>query len=187
MTRALLAVVLALQTFGCGARITPPARVLEPRTVFLQTEARHSSIVLPNDDGRWVEYTYGDWHWFALIDTRWQVAVRAMLGSPQATFGRRTYPSHPESLTVTLRPIVVESSRVRALRTELEARFSRRAEASIYNAEYGIWFVPDDERYHVFNNCNHLTARWLRRLGCQVSGWSLTNRFSIDKRQTSVD
>ena len=61
----------------------------------------------------------------------------------------------------------------------VEARFSKRLEARVYNARYGLHFVKDDERYVCFNNCNHATVRWLRELGCGVTGAAGFSIFSV--------
>lgn len=180
--------LLILLTGGCGAVVTPPNRVDHPATVYLHIEGRHSSLLLPVDalgpqsrHGRstWVEYTYGDWRWFALMDTRPIVAARAVFGSPQATFGRRFVGSPPETAV----PIIVDRARVDALQLELAARFARGQAhtpgGALYNPAYDLFFAHDRERYHALNNCNHLTARWLRRLGCRVDGPAITNRFNV--------
>ena len=41
--------------------------------------------------------------------------------------------------------------------------------------------VPYDggqSRYSAVNQCNHATARWLRAMGCRVSGPALFSRFA---------
>ena len=65
------------------------------------------------------------------------------------------------------------------MRLELDARFARRADTFHYNERYDMYFVHDHERYWLFNNCNQVTARWLRRLGCRVGGLTLTNDFRV--------
>ena len=46
-------------------------------------------------------------------------------------------------------------------------------------AEAGLYFVKDDERYGMANNCNHFTAKWLERLGCRVEGWVIGSSFRV--------
>jgi hypothetical protein len=188
MTRPLLlAFIFALA--GCGGTIHPPAHVDEPTVIYAKSEGRHSSILLPagraHPPGTLVEYTYGDWRWFALVQTRWDVALVAMFSSPQATLGRRIVaPPQPGELPdasegVMILPITVDRRRAEALRLTLDARFGRGIETLMYNPTYKTWFVHDAERYHASNNCNHLTARWLRRLGCRVEGATFTNDFRL--------
>jgi hypothetical protein len=42
-----------------------------------------------------------------------------------------------------------------------------------------MWFVRSREPYSGLHNCNHLTARWLRRLGCKVRGAAMFSKFRI--------
>lgn len=198
MTTALarwwLLLVAAGACAGCGATVRPPIAVDRPTTIYLVAEGRHSSILLPLRSparspfagGEFVEYTFGDWRWFVEVDTRWHVGLRAMLGSPRSTFGRRTTDAPPPAAHA----ITVDRRRADALQIELEARFTRGAWRTpggpVYNADYDLWFVDDAEPYHVLNNCNHLTARWLRRLGCVVRGAAITNDFRVLPVETAA-
>src|SRR4051812_9035875 len=75
---------------GCtSTKVIPPAPPTQPVTVYLTDYCRHSSILIPSLKGGYDEWAFGDWEFFAIGDTRWWVAIRAMLGSPQATLGRR--------------------------------------------------------------------------------------------------
>lgn len=183
--RLAVLLILALLALGCGGTIRPPAHVDRPVTVYVKTDVRHASVLLPRPRGTgYVEYTYGDWRYFALADTRLAAGVAALLASPQATLGKREHPpKFAEQLNgARLLPVTVDGRRAEALAMTLEARFRRRSDTLLYNDLYGVAFVKDDERYHLFNNCNHITARWLRTLGCRVDGLTITNDFRLAAR-----
>ena len=83
--------LLSLFQSGCATNVIPPARPQEPVTVYLTDYGRHSSVIIPsnNGGGDYDEWAFGDYEFFAKGDTRWWVAILAMLHSPQATLGRR--------------------------------------------------------------------------------------------------
>jgi hypothetical protein len=76
---------------GCTNTIFPPRAAGPTTSIYVADYGRHSSLLLPTSlpDKTLVEYAFGDYEWFARGDTRWWVAVVAMLHSPQATLGRR--------------------------------------------------------------------------------------------------
>lgn len=178
-----LAFAWLLLLVGCGATIHPPSQVADPVPVLVKLDVRHSSLVLPRADGGYVEFTYGDWRYFALADTRLSVGLRALLGSPQAAFGKVEYPKHPmidpSSGVARWIEIDVDRARAEALVIMLDARWGQQSDTYHFTPQYGIEFVRDAERYHLFNNCNHLVARWLTRLGCRVDGPAVTNDFRL--------
>ena len=79
------------------------------------------------------------------------------------------------------RVIEIECSeqRVKALRRELDARFESRSEQQVYSPKMNMYFVPDDNQYRLWSNCNHMTADWLRELGCEVKGSTYTSKFKL--------
>ena len=173
---------------GCrlGGIVTPPAHVESPATVFLKLDARHSGIAFPVGAGRFREYSFGAWRWFAVPDTRWPVALGSLGGVMQSTLQTNEYPSN-NGVPLTrydaeFIPIAVDARRADALRMELDARFARQFATYRYNELYDMHFVQDHEHYWMFNNCYQVTGRWLRRLGCRVDGLTLTNDFRLDKQ-----
>ncbi len=170
---------------GChlGGVITPPMFVDQPTTIYVKLDARHSGIAFPRDGVRYVEYSFGAWRWFAYADTRWPVALGSLGGLMQSTLQSNEYPVFDDEPMTKYEsafiPITVDRRRADALRMELDARFARRANTFHYNELYDMYFVHDDERYWIFNNCNQVTARWLRRLGCRVDGLTATNNFRV--------
>ena len=186
MKSTVIATLLALLC-GCSATIIPPAAPHDPVTIAVTDYGRHASLVLPGEDGTGsVEYTFGDWDWFAAGHNGPTDAVQAMLWSKGSTLGRRHVNLKPESpdlinelLADRIMLLRVPRDRAVALRDALGERFDLRANQSLYNQVMELHFIPDPENYGLFHNCNHVTARWLRELGCSVAGSAVTSDFRI--------
>jgi hypothetical protein len=175
--------MLIVLTAGCGGVVHPPKQVDQPTKIFLKLDARHSAIMFPRTEDHYVEYSFGAFRWFAHADTRWPIATGSLLGFMQSTLQSDEVPivdGVPQTVAQRgFHPIIVDRRRAEALRMELDARFNRNRDTYHYNELYGMSFVVDDEPYWVFNNCNQVTAMWLRRLGCRVEGLTLTNAFRV--------
>jgi hypothetical protein len=169
---------------GCATRVVPPAVHGRSATVYLSDYGRHSSLLLPVRGG-YNEYAFGDWAFFARGDARWWVGLRALLHSPQATLGRR-FVAAPNG-TLTPKDIDTQrlmrwqapAERVEALEMTLDAAFARAHDDPVYSDYSKLYHVRDNERYWLLHNCNHVTARWLRQLGCKVEGLSFTSAFYV--------
>jgi len=73
VTALLLGAVLILG--GCTTTtIVPPPSPQAPATVLLLDHGLHASLVLPDETGRAVRYSYGDWDYYALGETGWRNA-----------------------------------------------------------------------------------------------------------------
>ncbi len=159
--------------------------------VFVTDYGRHSSVILPAEAGHYNEYAFGDFNWFALSHTRGSDAARAMLWSAGATLGRRQLelpdddPAAVASVTWADKVIRFEAPRgkVRALIERLDRDYFARHDTVTYNPSSSMWFVRSREPYHGLHNCNHLTARWLRQLGCDVRGWATFSKFRVAPRR----
>ena len=73
---------------------------------------------------------------------------------------------------------------VDALLNRLKREFERQAGDAIFNPLPALWFVHSTEHYSWLNNCNQMTARWLRSLGCEIHGPAILSRFTIHPRGT---
>jgi hypothetical protein len=170
---------------GCQHRIEPPASVSDPVAVFVIDYGRHASLALPADEDGLVEWSWGDWNWFALERTGIPDGLRALFASPRSTLSRRALAAAESADEVSARlgaenvlSLEVERVRAAALQGELEARWRRGSDEALAHPG-GRVFVPEDRRYSLFNNSVHEVARWLEALGAKVTGMSLTANFSL--------
>ena len=177
---------LLLTATGCSGTIHPPAVQSNPATVYLADYGRHSSLLLPQSDGQYVEWAFGDWKWFALGETKWYNAIGAILWSPQSTLGRRevSAPQDNASLAKTLEadrviPIQVPENRAAELLLSLQTRYDRDKPPEVYSDYSKLEHVKDREQYWLLHNCNHVTMRWLKDLGCRVDGFGMLSKFKV--------
>jgi hypothetical protein len=198
---ATLVLLLVTAGAGCSATIVPPAKVSDPVDVFVADYGRHSSLLLPTPVDQvmnYTEYAFGDWRWFAEGDTQWTVAVTAMVHSRQATLGRRqvTRPdaNAPDDEIRFARAVEcdklirIRCSResVTKLSRELDERFVRAAQPPgiVIHSDYSeLDHVKDGEGYWALHNCNHVTAEWLRQLGCDVRGAPMLSHYKLSPQK----
>ncbi len=183
-----LLVLLLLPGFvlsGCQHVIEPPASVSNPVRVFVIDYGRHASLALPKESSGLVEWSWGDWNWFALERTKPRDGLRALFASPRSTLSRRELAPALDTGELTARigaekllSLNVERGRARALQRHLEARWKRRRREAVAHPS-GRVFVPDDARYSLSNNSVHELARWLEVLGADVSGTGVTADFKL--------
>lgn len=187
MLNRVLTVLLLSLTGGCAATVYPVATPVQPTAVYLADYGIHSSVLLPAGDGRYVEYAFGDWNFAALNHCGPQDAVGALLVSFQSTLGRRfipvqpgqaaPHPVHPTPHRVQL--VYASRTDVERLVRELDERYRRGAGDRRFNPDNDMDYVKDREHYWIANNCNHLTARCLREMGCDVRGLTMLSSFDV--------
>ena len=190
----LLLLLLLLQGFvlgGCQHVIEPPAAVSDPVRVFVIDYGRHASLALPKEDSGLVEWSWGDWNWFALDRTGPLDGLQALFASPRSTLGRRELAPAQDAEELAARlgaqqllSLNVERERARALQRHLDARWLRRRHEAVAHPG-GTIFVPDDRRYGLFNNSVHELARWLEALGANVSGTGVTAKFKLSRPRSA--
>lgn len=168
---------------GCAWRVIPPDEVREPTAVYLSEYGRHTRLALPDGNRRFIEYGFGDWEFYGLENRGILSGLAALAGWRDAAFSRRILPATPGgSLTPELSGsqrqlrIVVEKSRVEALRKRLEARWEGNPERVIRSFD-GVPVSRDGATYHLGRNSNHATAGWLRELGAEVRGHPVLSNF----------
>src|SRR5688572_21652742 len=183
----LLLCFIACVSTGCATTVRPQSKPIDPVPVFLTDYGVHSSLMLPTLEGRYVEYSFGDFGYAALNRGGPHNALGALFASGQSGIGRRFLSIRPgEEMP---RPVYAPKSvqklyanrwQVNALVNELDARYRKNSGApEVHNPITDNLFVKDTERYSIANNCNHMTARMLRQLGCQVRGNTGTSKFKI--------
>jgi hypothetical protein len=187
-TLLLIVVVVACVAGGCSTVIVPPpAPRGDTAPVLVADYGYHSTLILPRAQGGLIEYAFGDWTYFGQNQKSIGTALHALLMSDQATLGRRTLDLDPDDessladATGAKSVLRFEASRARVAELEraLDERFSTRLDSITYSPVHHLYFVKDDERYGVANNCNHFTARGLERLGCRVEGVVMMSGFRV--------
>ena len=183
----LFLLIAGLGLGGCQHLIKPPATVSDPVRVFVVDYGRHASLALPKEDTGLVEWSWGDWNWYALERTGAVEGLQALFASPRSTLSRRELAPATDAGELAARvgaeqvlALNVERERARALQRQLEARWLRRRQWSVTHRS-GRVFVPDDARYSLSNNSVHELARWLEALGAEVSGTGVTANFKLRK------
>ena len=176
-----------LLTGGCATTVYPRARPASPTAVYLLDYGIHSSLLMPAGDGWYVEYAFGDWNYAALNHTWPNDALGALLISYQSTLGRRfvelapgelaPHPRHPAPQN--MQAIYASAADVQRVVDELDARYRQDAAQVLHNPDNDTDYVKDPEHYSIANNCNHLTARCLREIGCDIRGLVLLSNFSV--------
>ena len=170
---ALLAVVAWC---GCASTVTPPVDPPDPVVVHLLSTGRHAGVLLPNGDGRTVEYGYGDWSWYALGKTDWWRMPGTVLWPSQGTLGRR-YIRDADLAAMnhsygggTLEELRVSRDSAERLLARLDADFAAGGEPHD-NATYDMSFVKHPDDFWGFHDCHDEVGEWLEELGCSV-GWA---------------
>ena len=172
----LIAPLLALA--GCATTVVPPEPPAAPASVFVLDYGRHTSIAFFHPSQRdLTEYAYGDWNWFALDHSKWHDVFPTLLWPTPGALGRRTLPVHGDAETIQNAipceqafEIIVPAADVIRLTDQLESQFKAGIESQHFQPRYDLTFVPDDRAFHILHNCNHVTAGWLRQLGCKLRG-----------------
>jgi hypothetical protein len=173
---------------GCATRIVPPASPVNPAAVYVADYGRHSSILLPMGDGHLMEYSYGDWEFYALNKYKWYIGATKLFLSDGSGLGRRILANPGDDAALQkminskrLLRVEIEQSRVLELLAELDQRYTARIETMVYN-DYGhSYFVKDVSHYWLFHTCNAMTAQWLEKLGCKVSGLAVISNFEVER------
>lgn len=180
---ALVVVVFGLSA-ACTWTVVPPDLDQPGAAVMVTSYDKHARLALPSGDGRFVEYGFGDWHYYALEQWGTRSMLRGAFFSQGSAFSRRHLPwtDDPEAFRhaaggVSTYRMEVDPARVAALRQRLEARWAQLDGERVHRDWEDLTLVRWDRRYHLFDNSNHKVVHWLRELDVEVRGWTLTNRF----------
>ena len=149
---------------------------------------RTPGLVLPSGDGGYDRWVYGDWNYYALGNTGLHRGLMALFLPTQGALGREQY--GPE---VTLDEVAARIHRdsqhlytfqvaqvdATKLQQRLESSFTAAIDTRTRRPGTRLDFVHYPDTYSYFNNSNHVTARWLRELGCRTRGLSFSSRWEI--------
>jgi hypothetical protein len=180
--------IVASQTIPLAipTTIVPPARPASPTTVFLVDYGKTPSLVLPVDDNRMVAYAYGDWAYYALRRQGPFESIAALLWPTQGALGRKEIIGPAMAETVRrgldtelqeLFEFTVERAAVDRLRAKLDRMHEDHA--STATDSYGMTFVHHPKPYTYWSNSNHMTAEWLRELGCEIRGPAFSSSWRV--------
>ncbi|MFW5829292.1 MAG: hypothetical protein ACOCXA_03430 [Planctomycetota bacterium] len=170
---------------ACTARVEPPTVPAERSVqIHLWEAGMHSGVILPLADGRGVSYEYGEWSWVLERRNAWWRFFPAMLWPSRGYLMRREITDMDDAAALIISidvdrlwTIAVEAEQARRLRARLLARFRQHQSQSV--PHHGHLAVPDDHAYHIIHNCNRVTGRWLRHLGCRVIGDGLSWNWTV--------
>jgi hypothetical protein len=191
----LLTLIVALGGGCATTTIIPPPKPADPVSVYITDYGRHSSILLPDPRGHLSEFAYGDWNWFALRQTGSGSGIRALFFSKYSTNGRRQlHVDYRDDVNAIVRAIKAEHAaniqvprdRALALLERLDHFYEQHLDTVTYSPFSQLWFVRYSGHYGAFHNCNHVTAGWLRELGCDVRGSAMFSKFTVRASKTSA-
>jgi len=167
---ALLGVVWTITS--CTYRISVPESITEPTTVYLIDHGRTSSLALPNFEGSYIRYAYGDHRWYARDNTGIWQGLAALFWPTPGALGRSDLGGDLSLGVENIMSIEMDVEKVKILRQELEAIHQLTPpDELISNAKYNLVFSHHPNTYSLTNNSNTTVAGWLRRLGCDVESW----------------
>lgn len=185
---AFVPIALLVALAGCSARIVPPPAPLDPVSVWVLDHGRHSSLLLPSEDGI-NRYSWGDWQWYAEGVTGLRSGLNALFAPSASALGRQRMPGATDLRSALSRMSVgvadstelhVEAEDAKRLRASLDARFDTATQRR-YNADFDLLFIADPRPYSLADNSNRRVAEWLTELGCEIrgnpvlSGWRLAD------------
>lgn len=179
----LTAMALYALLVGWTATVRGPAAPAQPVTVLLIADQLHRGLLLPTDDGAFVEYGFGDWDWYALGHEQWSnVLSTVLLPTPGALARRRIAAGDAAAVRARMpwaqfQDLVVDAARATTLRRRLDAQFAAGGAARVERPGLGMEFVPWARTYWILDNCTDAVADWLGELDCTV-GW-LPLRFDL--------
>lgn len=182
---AILVCVL-LAWVGSPTIIVPPAQPANPVTAYVIIRAYHSSLLLSEGNGGYMQYAYGDWQYFALNQQGWTDAAAALFIPTQGTLGRRQF-SNTDNLQQIVDPnrnqtilkFEVAGDKAAQLLASLDKRFQQNIDTRVLNPRNQLTFVQDDQDYTLFHNSNHELIRWLKNLDCETIGLVMLPNFKV--------
>jgi hypothetical protein len=171
---------------GSPTLIIPPANPVVPVTAYVVDQGFHSNLLLPDRDRRYIQYAYGDWHYFALNQQDWSNAAAALLIPTAGTLGRRVFSDIDNfrqrvgsNQHQTLLKFEVAEAKAAQLLNVLNERFNRNINTRVENSHNGLSFVQDEQDYTLLHNSNHELVVWLKDLDCKVKGFVMLPHFRV--------
>ncbi|MGF1656882.1 MAG: DUF2459 domain-containing protein [Verrucomicrobiales bacterium] len=169
--------------------VTAPAQVHKPALVFLSEYNKHTKVAFPQPDSTYVEFGFGEWHYYGCEDHSVGSALRAVVGGGRGALSRRVVkPLSPsESAFVQAAnatrstALPVEHELMAQTLASLEARW-QASEEIVFRAD-GVEVRSDPEAYHTLKNSNAVSANWLKKMGVQVRGAPVWSNYRLVSQQ----
>lgn len=188
--RTVLLVLLVVAFAGCApVQVQPPPDPDPATQVLIIDHGRHSSLLLPDADGRhWLRYSYGDWRFYAERRTGPFSALAALAWPTRAALGRQVLAGdHPEEalrrdLRVPVREVLaltVDADEAAALREDLEELWRTGQDDRREMAVWDMAFVRHPIPYSLRHNSNRMIALWLAELEVRVSRSPILSRWQV--------
>jgi hypothetical protein len=178
---------------SCAWRIEPPSEVREPVKVYLSEYGRHTRLALPDPEGQFIEFGFGDWYFYGKEERNPLSALRALAGGGGGALSRRVITANPEgglSMQTTgssrTEALAVEQELAVRLKDDLEARWQKAGTVVVREWD-GIPVRRVPQRYHLLGNSNHATAGWMTELGCKIRGTPVTSHFRIVRKNDGAE
>lgn len=180
---------------GCGVTVRGPEAIREPSMVYLVDHGIHSCLMFPRDDGAVVAFCYSSYDYAALDHDGVLNGPAALLIPGSGTLGRRQFrpdSMSPEGVVTAFMegehyyridkcyPIAVEQEAREKVYRSLESRWNAAADTRVDNRKRRFSFVKDETNYGLFHNCNAESTRWLKDMGCRVSGIGFSASFTVE-------
>jgi hypothetical protein len=182
----LLMALLGMGIIGCTPRVIAPVGVNHPVEIIIADYGRHTSLLIPAQTTGFVEFAWGDYAWFVENRTGSGSAMEALFWSRGSALGMREYKSEltdqaliKSSGASRLLHLQTPADKTFALRDQLIGAIRSRWSEHVFNKANEMDFVRDGPHYWFAHNCNHVTAGWLRELGCRVEGCVLFSDFEL--------
>ncbi len=178
----LLFTISACQTW----KVTPPSNVQNPARVFLNEHGMHTTVSFPEGEKRYVEFGFGEWHYYGREQHGIGSSLRAVAGGGSGALSRREIIaeqidniSFARSIGATRSAgIDVPRERMDLLKAKLEQRWLESTERLI-RANDNIEVRRDPQSYHLLKNSNAVSADWLREMSADVQGTPIWSNFEI--------
>lgn len=171
-----VALIGVLALTGCASAVDCPAVDGVARVVVVLDHGRHASLVVEDDVGTPIRYSYGDRRWYADEDFSLRSGFAALFRRTPAIVTRIPINAPPEAAAIARASGWVNEN---VYGFEVDAK---RADALLQRLDQ--LFVGNDsfiaahpQPYTAFGNSNHRVASWLTELGCDVEPRSPFSRW----------
>lgn len=187
LSACLLVFIITATFSACRVwQVTPPEDVRQPARVFLSEYGKHTSVAFPVSGNGYVEFGFGEWHYYGMEEHGIGSSLRALGGGGRGALSKReiAFSGSAEMQFAQVAKsdrsmaIDVEWKRMRALRTALEGRWEASDE-QVVRTHDGLEVRSDPEAYRFFRNSNKASAKWLEEMGAEVRGTPVLSNFRI--------